>query len=160
MTRDIELQFVRTSFFTRWPCTVCGGNTEKVIVLCEGRVNPDVESTIRVCERCLEAGDIDGRLERHAEYLEAFAERVRSLIGRLNVPTYAAWQDAEKRNDVADFALHSTDDPREAQAAFDGVLADDAAYAEWRDRYARWKERAWPARGPAAPDAPAAPFPF
>src|SRR5258708_19603856 len=80
----IEVKLVRTNFYTRWPCTVCGGCTEKVGVLAEG-------PSVRVCERCLQSGDIDGHLARNAAELEQEAARVRSLIGRLKVPTYDQW---------------------------------------------------------------------
>jgi hypothetical protein len=32
----IEMKLTTTNFYTRWPCHVCGGTTEKVNVLCEG----------------------------------------------------------------------------------------------------------------------------
>jgi hypothetical protein len=50
----INVQLTRTTFFTRWPCKVCGGCTEQVDVLAEGH-------GVRVCESCLRDGDIDGR---------------------------------------------------------------------------------------------------
>jgi hypothetical protein len=80
----INVELTRTNFFTRRPCTVCGGCTEKVDVLAEGH-------GVRVCESCLRDGDIDGRLERHAAQLEADAKQIRGLIGRLRTPTYQAW---------------------------------------------------------------------
>jgi hypothetical protein len=33
MTERITIELVETNVFTRWPCTVCGGHTEKVSVL-------------------------------------------------------------------------------------------------------------------------------
>jgi hypothetical protein len=80
----LNLELKRTTVFTRWPCTVCGGRTEKVDVLVEAH-------GVRVCESCLRGGDIDGRLERHAAQLEADARQMRGLIGRLRTPTYQAW---------------------------------------------------------------------
>jgi hypothetical protein len=89
-----EANFVRTGFFTRWPCHVCGGHTEKVEVLTEVKcVDGDV--ALRVCETCLEAGDIDKRLEDHAARLVSEAARLRNLIGRLKVPTFAQWKEKE-----------------------------------------------------------------
>ena len=63
--RDIELHFERTNFFTRWPCTFCGGTTEKVAMLCEGE-------GLRACEQCLEAGQdqLDERLRKTADACE------------------------------------------------------------------------------------------
>jgi hypothetical protein len=119
MTTKIEMKLVESNFLTRWPCTVCGGVTEKVAILCEGfddgtehintvsSPNPvanlfrgQVRNNIRVCERCLEAGDIDGRLQQRAAELEDIAAWLRSLIGRLKVPTHAEWQAAEEAHEL------------------------------------------------------------
>ncbi len=100
----IEVKFVRTNFFTRWPCTICGGCTEKVSVLTEGEqpLSDDGECRlIRICEGCLKEADIDGSLELHARQLEAEAELLREMIGRLKAPTYEEWQAREEREDVA-----------------------------------------------------------
>ena len=32
----IEIKLTETNVFTRWPCTICGGCTEKVAILAEG----------------------------------------------------------------------------------------------------------------------------
>ncbi len=86
----IVVKLVPTNVFTRWPCHVCGSQTEKVSILAEAG-DPLSDDLVRVCERCLEAGDIDERLEAHARSLDDDADWVRALIGRLEVPTYAAW---------------------------------------------------------------------
>ena len=105
-TNEIEIKLRETNFFTRYPCTVCGGCTERVAILAEGtqRLSGDGESrTVRVCERCLEGGDglgIDDRLELHARSLEGEAALVRSMIGRLKVPTFAEWCKAEHEHEV------------------------------------------------------------
>jgi hypothetical protein len=96
----ITIRLVETNVLTRWPCTVCGGCTEKVSVLCES--NPP---RIRVCEQCLKQeetnkGHIDSALRKHAIGLEQEAARVRSLIGRLNVPSYAEWSEAHHLTDL------------------------------------------------------------
>lgn len=83
----INVELVDSKFFTRWPCTVCGGCTEKVGVLAEA-----AEDEIRVCETCLQWGVIDTELEIHAEKLEERADWLRSLKGRLQVPTFTEWQ--------------------------------------------------------------------
>jgi hypothetical protein len=77
----IELKLEETNFLTRWPCTVCGGCTEKDPILVEG-------------DNCLKEGNIDRRLSERADRLEAAAKEVRSLIGQLKVPTYSEWQAA------------------------------------------------------------------
>ena len=103
---EIEIKLRETNFFTRWPCTICGGCTEKVAILAEGtlQLSDDGECmTVRVCETCLEGGDglgIDARLDLHAQALEAEAALVRSMIGRLKVPTFAEWCKAEREHNV------------------------------------------------------------
>jgi hypothetical protein len=91
MNYRIKINLVYAKAYTRWPCHVCGGCADRVTVLAEGR--DDGGDTIRVCETCLKAGDINARLERHAKNLEDYAIAIRSLVGRLQVPTYQEWQD-------------------------------------------------------------------
>ena len=82
----IKIELVDSDSLTHHPCNVCGGYTEKVLVLARGH-------GLLVCEGCLEAGagEIDERLERYAAALEAMAAATRALIGRLVVPSYAEW---------------------------------------------------------------------
>jgi len=108
----IEIKLTETNFFTRWPCTVCGGCTEKVAILAEGtqRLSDDGESrTVRVCETCIEGcgGEglppgfgIDYRLDLRARQLEAEAALIRSMVGQLKVPTFAEWCKAERDHEV------------------------------------------------------------
>jgi hypothetical protein len=97
-----------------------------------------VHGTVRVCERCLEAGDINARLEKHAAHLDAQAGLVRKLIGQLKVPSYAEWQAREKRVDVAMVAdLFGYD--------YETVLNDDAVFEQCRKDV----ERAYPSTTPA-----------
>ena len=58
-------------------------------VLAEGK---DGKRAVRVCEQCLEAAEIDKRLAATAAAHERHAAYLRSLVGRLRVPTYAAWK--------------------------------------------------------------------
>ena len=123
----IEIKLTETTFFTRWPCTVCGGCTEKVAILAEGtlQLSDDGESrTIRVCESCLEGGDglgIDARLDLHARALEGEAALVRGMIGQLKVPTFAEWCEAEREHEV------------HAHMEIDGVSRDEAENKVPRD---------------------------
>src|SRR5712671_6934170 len=80
---------VETNVFSRWHCTVCDGCTNPVSVLAEGK---DGKRAIRVCEQCLEAAEIDKRLAATAAAHERHAAYLRSLVGRLRVPTYAEWK--------------------------------------------------------------------
>jgi hypothetical protein len=86
----IEIKLVTTNLLGRWPCTVCDWYTDKVPILAESEGPPTCR--IRVCEHCLEAGQIDARLIEHAKQLdEPYATELRSLVGRLRVPTYEQW---------------------------------------------------------------------
>ncbi len=110
MKDEITINLVDTNFFTRYPCTVCGGCTDKVGILAEGiqPLSDDGEyRKIRVCERCLEAGDIDSQLEQHARQLEAEAGLLREMIGRLKVPTFAEWCKAERDHEVRAVMFHN-----------------------------------------------------
>ena len=122
----IEIKLTETNFFTRYPCTVCGGKTEKVGILAEGPLQLDDggNMTVLVCESCLEGGNglgIDARLDLHARALEGKAALVRSLIGRLKVPTFAEWCKAEREHEV------------HAHMEIDGISRDEAEKKVHRD---------------------------
>ena len=83
--------------FFRFPCDVCGGSTEKHSVLAQSSGTPRIVA----CETCLERGDIDATLVRHADALERRAAEVRGWEGRLKVPTFAEWQAAVDRENAS-----------------------------------------------------------
>ena len=60
-----------------------------------GAVNPDA-----VHDHSQSAREIDERLAMHAQQLEEQAQKTRSLIGRLKVPTYEEWIAEEERVDA------------------------------------------------------------
>ena len=115
----IELKFERTNVFTRWPCTVCGGCTEKVPVLVEAKDTIN-GGDIRVCEQCLKRGEVDDELRKHADQLVAHAQELRRLVGCLRVPTFEQWEAECERADM------------EAQAEYDRI---DNARQEACERY-------------------------
>jgi len=102
VTRIDEVRAVLTDnggVFTRWPCRVCGGTTEKVNVLCEvppGRPH----AGLRVCEFCLESGDLAARLDERVAALRERIAELMALRGRLVAPTYVEWQHAEALADA------------------------------------------------------------
>jgi hypothetical protein len=104
--------------YTRWPCSFCGGCTEKVPILCEA-------PGLRACECCLMAGQdaLAAAMGKNAEEHEAEAARLRSLIGRVKIPTYAEWEEAERKHHENVLAL------REEAAA-----REDAARLEYEAR--------------------------
>lgn len=92
---NVKAELRETNFFTRYYCHVCGGCTEKVAILTEV---PDGEyEGFRVCERCLEAGDIPAKMCKHADELNEFAEELRKLAPALEVPSRDEYQAAERR---------------------------------------------------------------
>jgi hypothetical protein len=91
----IELKFEQTNFLTRWPCTICGGHTEKDSILVEAKTS---EGTIRACWLCLRGDNADGkghtideRLAWHITAQRECLDHLQSLRGRLKVPTYDQW---------------------------------------------------------------------
>ena len=123
----IEIKLTKTNFFTRWPCTVCGGCTEKVAILAEGiqHLSDDGETRkVRVCESCLEGKDglgIDAHLDLRARALAAEAALVRGMIGQLIVPTFAEWCKAERAHEVR------------SHMEIDGIGRDEAENKVHRD---------------------------
>ena len=105
MTGTIEISLTPANFWTRWPCHVCGGRTEKDPVLAEGEQNLPSDGLpgrkfriVRVCDQCLKGADgvsLDQRLETFARQLEYEAEITRAMIGKLDVPSYAEWKAAQ-----------------------------------------------------------------
>lgn len=86
----VRFGFVETRFFTRYPCHICGGVTEKDVIIVE--VLEGEFKGLRICPFCLESGDTDGRLQKHIDRLLSEAEELRSLMGRIEAPTYQEWQ--------------------------------------------------------------------
>jgi hypothetical protein len=98
----IATKLVETNFYTRWHCHACGGHTEKVAILCEGDLTAiGLTGRVRVCEKCLKAGDLDQRLNDTARDLEELAALTRSLVGKIKTPTYAEWVEREYLADAA-----------------------------------------------------------
>jgi hypothetical protein len=88
-------------FLRRWHCHLCGGQTEKVAILCE--VPAGEFEGFRVCELCIAKHDgdstsVDAALRnRAADIVRDAAEEVRvlfGLVGRLEVVDLRTWQAA------------------------------------------------------------------
>ena len=92
--QKIKVELVETNFFTRWPCHVCGGTTDKVPILAE--VRKGRFKGFRVCERCIEKRGFDAAISVYAKRLERETQKkvaeLRALVGRLNVPTYEEYK--------------------------------------------------------------------
>jgi len=85
----VGFEFVRTNYFTRFPCHICGGCTEKVGILCEVKDGP--YKGWRVCEQCLKSGDVEKRLQENIKRTIEELLELSELAGRLVVPTYEQW---------------------------------------------------------------------
>lgn len=94
------MKLTNTTCYTRWPCTICGGCTEKVAILCEDTNNPQ-NVRVRLCECCLERSEQerDELLQKHIAGLVRRVEYLKFLS--VVVPTYNEWQVAEFLHDHA-----------------------------------------------------------
>ncbi len=97
MTNTIRVTLTPTNVYTRWPCAVCGGWTNKEDVLAE--FTDDDGDAHTVCEECLKAGTdrVVETLIAHAERLERWAQELRTLAQReWSMPTFEQWQGANE----------------------------------------------------------------
>src|ERR1700722_13080191 len=102
-TDKISFRLIRTSgFFTRWPCHICGGETGNDAVLGEAASPFSDHGTLRICPQCLQCRNFDHLLEQHAQGLASQAAAIRSLIGRIEAPSFAEWKREEAATDPWD----------------------------------------------------------
>jgi hypothetical protein len=102
--------------WTKWTCSLCGGSqADGPWVVVEAVVE---DLSVFVCGDCIEWNSehpacIDDGLEEAAARADRHAELFRSLVGRLQIPTYAqwriadsaaerAWKDAHERKQAAE----------------------------------------------------------
>ena len=87
----IRAELVQTNFHKRWECHACGGHTGKVGTLTE--VAHGEAEGFRICETCLETGDVPARMLKHADELEDWAKKraasLRDIAPRLQWPAWA-----------------------------------------------------------------------
>jgi hypothetical protein len=149
-TDKIIVELVPTNFLTRHPCAL-GGWTEKVPVLCEVKADGPFEG-FRVSENFLRTvdGDVDKALDEAAANLVdrsacmlKRAELMRSLKGRLVLPTYAEWERAvtewETRCERAELAATESElaTLTESGAPADAVIVARVKAALLRDIIAK-----------------------
>lgn len=133
-TDTVRADLIEPYFQTRHPCSVCGGHTDKVAVVVQVVAPNSKYNNFRVCETCLRAGDLDARMDQHANKLEAMAAALRALRGRLITPTFAEWKHAEELATALQYA--------DADASFDEALTwprekQDATIAEAKAQWAQ-----------------------
>jgi hypothetical protein len=103
--RKVDVELTEQELWCQ-SCTLCGNRIEKQQVgdnvLARGYDSEREGHEVMVCASCLASEDVAARIERHAVEFEQQAAGslkraawLRSLIGRLNLPTYADYQAAE-----------------------------------------------------------------
>lgn len=101
----IRAELVNTNFHTRWECHSCGGRTEKLGTLTE--VTHGEAEGFRICETCLEAGDVPARMLKHADELEEWAKKraasLRDIAPRLQWPAWAEFVRKEYGLSLAEY---------------------------------------------------------
>jgi hypothetical protein len=99
----VKAELCRAPALMRYPCHLCGGVTYKVPVHCV--VQSGDYAGLRVCERCLERhtspGSVDDALTARAREVLREANRLLTLVGRLQLPSFAEWSAACVRHDRA-----------------------------------------------------------
>ncbi len=89
--KKVVFELVEDNAIVRRPCFICGGYSEKSQIVCE--VREGLHKGKMVCEFCVQSQEIDDILKGHIESLETRAAILRSLIGRVEVPTWEQWED-------------------------------------------------------------------
>jgi hypothetical protein len=133
VTYKIKMELGR---YKNYPtCIACGCWHSQATVMCEGYdaslIDDDGDyddCMIVVCGRCLKEG-VDDNLRLQAEWLDRCAAYKRSLIGKLEVPTYAEWQAAEHAAKAKEAPVPT----ESASAALDELRALRARRARQRD---------------------------
>jgi hypothetical protein len=117
--------------WVKWTCSLCGGSqADGPWAIVEAEVE---DLSVIVCGDCIEwngeqPGCIDDGLEQAAAKAEHQAGLLRSLVGRLRVPTYAQWRAADQAAEKA--WKDGEKQKREAKAAAEARAAQ--ARADWR----------------------------
>jgi hypothetical protein len=86
----IKVELVESSSLAEWPCHVCGRMRDKAPILAE--VRKGEFKGFRVCGTCIKKRNFDQKLLEHAGRLEKFGQKLRALIGRLDVPTFKEYR--------------------------------------------------------------------
>src|ERR1700733_4757574 len=86
---------------------ICGGYAEKFETVAR-------DEGITVCRDCVRDRNIDKRLVRHAERHEAVARDLRSLIGRVKLPSAEEYIEASTPHEAEVIAAHEGLSPEEA----------------------------------------------
>ena len=99
MDEIVKVELVELDIHILTGCGICRYGFKPGAIV--ARVTSGKHNGFVVCDNCLRARDFDDKLAKEAAALEAQAALARSMIGRLDVPTFeqfeAATKAAEKR---------------------------------------------------------------
>jgi hypothetical protein len=96
----IKFELTTTNVHTRWPCHICGGHTDKCEVLCETKSGP-FDNYTRICENCLKERNFDERLKKEVQEVRALADKLETMVGRIEAPTFEQWEEAERKAEAS-----------------------------------------------------------
>ena len=111
MSNAIKVNFQETRY-TRWPCALCGGTTEKRSI--RSTFQDEDGTTYTVCEHCLEAGvgKIRERIGEYVAGLEGWIKFLRTIAKQdWELPTIQDFIKAESDREH-EFVKHLTKEER------------------------------------------------
>ena len=86
MTKEIKFNLIKSDSLIRQHCHICGCRGEREYIWCQ--VTEGEYKGTRVCTRCIKNRDFDEVIEKNAQSLEREVEYTRSMIGRLEIPSF------------------------------------------------------------------------
>lgn len=121
-TIDIKLVSNKptAAFYRCFVCDRMEDNDQPIIA--EGSC---LYGTLKLCTGCLAAGNIDNLLAARANDLMADAQTLRSLIGRLRVPTYVEWKAANDRAHLIAYQQFGEEPPGRHEGSPEAIIDED-----------------------------------
>lgn len=97
-------------------------------MLCE--VTSGDDKGFRVCETCLEKGDIEQQILAHAERMESGAMYLRAIAASVEVPTFEQWKEENERVENERARAHFNSDEEYMKWLEDNkpVVTEDAPF--------------------------------
>src|SRR5262249_55540633 len=90
MNDKIELIAMKMPDESAIDCVACGHFLERPLMAVFGQAEG---KQITICPHCLAEGDVDAKLEREAARFESWSRWLRALIGRLEMPSPAVFNE-------------------------------------------------------------------
>jgi hypothetical protein len=112
--KDLVFEMLATNVLTKYQCGVCGGHTNKDLVICSAETGG--EYNLVACRHCVKLGNPDERLKRRIEDLKKDTQRMeytikkskkyieeakkeidfcKTFFGRMHLPSCEEWEKAE-----------------------------------------------------------------